>query len=240
MNRNTCIKSYYISIIFKLFFAAICGYGLFMHISFVNIYYNIHMFSYFTVLTNLLCFLVIIYQIIATIIMLAKSKLNNTLPDFLSIYTKFLRFFRGTALMSIILTFGVYHFMVAKYKYPLLYHNVLCLPTRDFIAHYIVPLLFVLDWLMFQPKPMYGLKSPIYWISYPLLYVITIMFRSFCLPRTHLLYLEKYPYFFFNVEKIGISLFCIYMVLMIFLILIIGYSIVAIEKIFDFISRKFH
>lgn len=235
---NTCIQSFYISILFKIFFLIVCGYGLCLHISPMNITYNIHMFSYFTVLSNTLCFIVTFISIFKTIknkvISIKKHTLYNPLP----IYTKSYSYFHGMTLMGIILTFFIYHFMVAKYKYPLLYNNILCLPTKDLFAHYLVPLLYTFDWLLFHPKNLNTVKSPLYWLLYPIIYLITIMFRGFCLPKKSLLYLEKFPYFFLGIKDLGPTLFAIYMVLILFVILIIGYTIIGIEKLFCFIDNR--
>ena len=43
-------------------------------------------------------------------------------------YSHFFVLFKGMSLMSIILTFFIFHYMVANYKYPLLINNILNLP----------------------------------------------------------------------------------------------------------------
>lgn len=127
-------------------------YGLSLHISPTNVSYNIHMFSYFTVLSNTYCFIITLLSLCKSIRWKLHSLKKHTRYHCASIYTKSFSYFHGMALMGIILTFFIYHFMVAKYKYPLLYDNILCLPTKDLFAHYLVPLLFTCDWLLFCPK----------------------------------------------------------------------------------------
>lgn len=233
-----CINSLYISAIFKIFFLLVCGYGLCLHISLVNVDYNIRMFSYFTVLSNSFCFIMTLIFIIKEV----KYKIKNTSVNrnvlLSSVYTQRYAFFKGMSLMAILITFLIYHFMVAKYKYPLLYNNILTLPTSDLIAHYTVPLLYILDWLLFQPKNLNTIKSPIYWTSYPLVYLATIMFRAFFLPRESILYLKKFPYFFLDIRVLGIRKFIIFMVLILTAIITVGYTILFIEKLMCLISRK--
>lgn len=237
-NKNTCIQSFYISLVYKIFLLIICGYGLCLHISLIDLKYNIHMFSYFTVMSNTLCFIIIFISIIKMIKARTKSNCNHTSYNALSICTRRFSFFHGMALMGIILTFCIFHFMVAKYKYPLLYNNILCLPTKDLFAHYLVPLLFTFDWLLFYPKTIYTIKSPLLWLLYPLVYLIIIMFRAFCLPHNSLLYLSKFPYFFLEVHNLGPVIFSIYVILIIFVIIAIGYSIIGIQKLFCIIRNR--
>lgn len=233
-----CINSLYISLIYKIIFLLVCGYGLCLHISPVSIDYNIRMFSYFTVLSNSLCFIMTLIFVIKEI--KYKIKQPAASKEFLLsfAYTKRYSFFKGMSLMAILLTFLIYHFMVAKYKYPLLYNNILTLPTKDLIAHYTAPFLYILDWLLFQPKNLNNVKSPIYWTAYPLAYLATIMFRAFWMPHESILYLKKFPYFFLDIRVLGIRKFTIFMVLILTAIIAIGYAILGVEKLMCRIRRN--
>jgi len=232
--KSTCIESFYLSLIYKIFFCIICGYGLLLHISPNDTFYNIHMFSYFTVLTNLFCFLINLYFIITDI--RRKIKHNSTTP-YKPYYSDLYTFVKGMALMGIILTFLVYHFMVAKYKYPLIQNNILQLLPMDIIAHYVVPLMFVLDWLLFQPKNIIPTAAPLLWLLYPYTYLVTIMTRAFCFPRDSILYLTEFPYFFLDVITLGPNVFIIFILLITFVILAISYGIIGIEKLFCKVAK---
>lgn len=236
MNNTACIKNFYLSIILKIILLTVCGYGLCLHISLISIGYNIRMFSYFTVLSNLFCFVITLYYILIE----TKNKISSFVHKCeyvpFQVYTRTFSFLKGMSLMAIILTFLIFHFVVARNKYPLLYHNILVLPEKDLFAHYLVPLLYVLDWLLFQPKNTNTVKCPIYWLSYPSIYLITILIRIFVLPKSSPLHLYKFPYFFMDIEKYGIRTFCILMILILIVILAIGYSIIGIERLCCFIN----
>ncbi|MCR5837240.1 MAG: Pr6Pr family membrane protein, partial [Lachnospiraceae bacterium] len=220
----------YLSVIYKLFYLAINGYSLKLHISLYSVGYNIHMFSYFTVLSNLLCFLVISYYLIKIPFSYAKSKKNSEVFDSTSLYTYKFRFVNGMALMSIILTFALFHFVIARYKYAIAAKGFLALPPKDLYAHYLVPMLFTLDWILFTPKKGYSRKTPLLWLLYPLTYFISIIIRAFLLPKHSIFKLNTFPYFFFNIHKMGIYRFIGIIIALMIVFLIVGYAILGIEK----------
>lgn len=241
MNRNIgCIKSFFASLVYNIIFLVICGYGLLLHFSTDSTGHNVRMLSYFTILSNLFCFIMtLLFIYIET-----KNKLSSKSAHSPYIYMKNFShkyyFFRGMSLMGILLTFFIYHFMVAKYKYPLLTNNILCLPTKDLLAHYVIPFMYVIDWLMFLPKNVNSIKSPLYWQIYPFIYLVTIMSRFFIFPKESILHLDQYPYFFLDVEELGFPVFIIIMILILLVIIAIGYLIIGIERIIIFIYNRYH
>ena len=232
MKKTASINNIYISIFFKIFYLFINGYSLKLHISLYSIGYNIHMFSYFTVLSNLLCFIVIALFLIKCSKHLYLSHKTSTTIDNDLLYTSRYRFLNGMALMSIILTFLLFHFVIARYKYAIAAKGFLVIPPKDLYAHYLVPFLFTLDWILFTPKKSYSLTTPLLWLIYPLIYFITIIIRAFFLPKQSMLKLNSFPYFFFNIHKMGMNRFILVIFLIMFGFIIVGYSILFAEKLF--------
>ena len=104
---------------------------------------------------------------------------------------------KGAITMSIMITCVIYHFMLA----PL---------TRDFyrlenfLCHYIVPLWFLVDTIIFDKSRQYKWFDPIVWTVLPLLYMGFAILNGFVLkmdvPNAKD---SPFPYFFLNANKYG-------------------------------------
>ena len=103
----------------------------------------------------------------------------------------------GGITMSIMITCVIYHFMLApltKDFYRL----------ENFLCHYIVPLWFLVDTIIFDKSRQYKWFDPMLWTSLPLFYMIFAILNGFVLkmdvPNAKD---SPFPYFFLNATKHG-------------------------------------
>ena len=199
-NRYAFINSFSFSLIFKLFVLGIASFSLYLHIDIDDLPNTFRFFGYFTVLSNLFCFIILLLNIIKMIYnRISFSEKYTALKE----YSHFFVLFKGMSLMSIILTFFIFHYMVANYKYPLLINNILNLPIKDLFAHYLLPLFYVIDWLLFAPKGLQKLNAPFIWTLYPFVYLIFTFVRLYQVPESSYFHLNEAPYFFLDINKLG-------------------------------------
>ena len=104
---------------------------------------------------------------------------------------------KGGVTMSIMITCVIYHFMLApltKDFYRL----------ENFLCHYIVPLWFLVDTIIFDKSRQYKCFDPIVWTVLPLLYMGFAILNGFVLkmdvPNAKD---SPFPYFFLNANKHG-------------------------------------
>ena len=104
---------------------------------------------------------------------------------------------KGGITMCIMITCVIYHFMLApltKDFYRL----------ENFLCHYIVPLWFLVDTIIFDKSRQYKWFDPIVWTVLPLLYMGFAILNGFVLkmdvPNAKD---SPFPYFFLNVNKYG-------------------------------------
>ena len=104
---------------------------------------------------------------------------------------------KGGITMSIMITCVIYHFMLApltKDFYRL----------ENFLCHYIVPLWFLADTIIFDKSRQYKWFDPIVWTVLPLLYMGFATLNGFVLkmdvPNAKD---SPFPYFFLNANKYG-------------------------------------
>lgn len=104
---------------------------------------------------------------------------------------------KGGVTMSIMITCVIYHFMLAPLTTD--FYRL-----ENFLCHYIVPLWFLVDTIIFDKSRQYKWFDPIVWTVLPLLYMGFAILNGFVLkmdvPNAKD---SPFPYFFLNVNKYG-------------------------------------
>ena len=138
----------------------------------------IRYFSFFTILTNL---------IVAICCSMLLSKSNSGMKIFFSQQSTL------TAIAVYITIVGlVYNFILRFLWKPRGLQWIV-----DELLHTVIPLLFILLWLVFVQKGKIFWKSVLAWLLYPIIYLVFILLRG--IPSSF------YPYPFIDVDKIGYS-----------------------------------
>ena len=141
------------------------------------------MLLYYTVLSNLLVAIFTLY------LLKVMSRLGDNWQR-----SSLLRL-KGGVTMSIMITCVIYHFMLAPIATD--FYRV-----ENFLCHYIVPLWFLADTLLFDKQGQYKIWDPVVWTILPLLYMIFALFNGLVLkldiPNSKV---SPFPYFFLNVNK---------------------------------------
>jgi hypothetical protein len=161
---------------------------------------TLNYFTYFTILSNIFA---------AASMLLPEIAPQSAAGRF------FLRFEIRTAIaVYMIVTCGVYAVLLAPTQHlsGIQYY-------ADVTLHYLMPPLYVIDWLMIRPAQRIDLKSVLHILIFPLIYGIYTLARG-AMDGT-------YPYPFINVTKLGyptvfahIAMFCV-------LFLVLGTILVA-------------
>ena len=174
--------------------------------------YGLGMMMYYTVQSNLLVSLFAIYMVVA-------MRQNKNLQT-----ARFLRV-KAAVTMSIMITFVIYHFMLAPLATDFWrVENMLC--------HYITPLYFFFDTLLVDRQGQYQLLDPVRWSALPLLYMAFALFNGMIL---------KWPipdakdspfaYYFLNVHKYGWGYVLTHAVVIFLAYLLAGYLLFMIKAI---------
>ena len=141
------------------------------------------MLLYYTVLSNLLVAIFTLY------LLKVMSRLGENWQR-----SSLLRL-KGGVTMSIMITCVIYHFLLAPIA-----TNFYTL--ENFLCHYIVPLWFLADTLLFDKQGQYKIWDPVVWTILPLLYMMFALFNGLVLkldiPNSKV---SPFPYFFLNVNK---------------------------------------
>lgn len=166
--------------------------------------------NYYTLMSNILCAVYFLPAVFYTL----NNPGKTMLPQF-----------KGALVMCITVTGLVYHFMLAgkfEMQGTLLISNIL--------LHYVVPLMTVLDWILFDRKGYYNRYSPFLWLIAPLAYFLYVIVRvaggAFLGP-----YGSKYPYYFMDIDVLGFGTVMLINLAMAVFFVILGYIIVWIDHL---------
>ena len=165
-------------------------------------------FSFFTILTNLLvalCF---------TVLWLQPKSGSLTL---------FLKPKLQAALTVYIIVVGVVYNLILRQIWEPQGLQMLV----DELLHSVIPLLFLLYWLLYSDKKELQWKDAFLWLAYPLTYSAYILIRGF--------FTDLYPYPFIDVTDLGYPQVLINSLLLYLFFLVLSLILVAVGKA---ISRK--
>ena len=132
----------------------------------------VRMFSYFTIQTNLLIAII--------------STLSVVRPH--GFATKAV--WRGAITVYIALVAGVYHAVLAQNYNPQGLAFI-----SDLLLHTIVPILFILDWMVFADKTGLRIKHPFIWLVFPVIFCVYALVRGAMI--------NWYPYPFLDATTLG-------------------------------------
>jgi hypothetical protein len=96
--------------------------------------------------------------------------------------------------------------------------------VADHALHDVVPLAYVIYWILFAPKLGIGWSAPFLWLAYPLVYV------AYSLTRGAIV--GWYPYWFVDVTQLGYPTALTNTAFVLFAFLIVGFIVVAIARLF--------
>ncbi len=186
---------------------------------------------------NIITIFTVIYYYV-----LAFWQINNTKKD----KTCLVPWLKGAITVSCV---GI---MIISYFFI----NNTTVPNWDtyFVAntmHYVIPIMVIIDWLLFDKKGFFKLFFPIIWATPAILYsayvYISVLFldrsvgvaKSFCYPIKDC---GSYPYPFFNVEANGILNTIATLLLLAVIFVVVGYLMYFIDiipgKVGGFISSR--
>lgn len=184
MVKNKIAQLLYRSIFITLSFLGLMeSFGLFAGQNF-----GFNCLIYYTTLSNIFCFIVMIFVLRINIKELKKNKdiEKNT----------FLQKFKFYATIAILVTFLVYNFLLTDNMFGSGWNSL-----GNLTKHIVCPLLFIFDFILFDKHHQVKLIDCLLCTVLPLIYVAFILIRGALLPSSY--QGTIYPYFFLNASNIG-------------------------------------
>ena len=205
-----------ISIIYKVIIIIIGSCAVLHGFFYDNFKLDIETAYYFTYQSNML---VIVYFIL-DIINIVKKK-GTFYPRF-----------KGAVTMSITITFLIYHFLLSPTadKYEGLGY------IRNIIVHYIIPIMTIFDYIIFDKKGIYKMIDPLLWLIIPFVYFSFVLIRAkIGNPFSNGSY---YPYFLVDIDKYGLKTVLRNVFFLTLFFAFLGYTEYFIDRFFNKVFSK--
>lgn len=164
---------------------------------------TLNFFSYFTVLVNVLAALALTAPVLFPNTAFGRWSLTEGV--------------RSAVAMYIAVVGLTYHFLLSHVWDPQGW-----LFVSNGLLHYVMPIAFVLDWLVFTPKGRLRWIDPVKWLSFPLIYIVWTLIHGYAA--------DWWPYWFVNVPELGLARAGFWFAAMLALFLVTGLVIVAIDR----------
>lgn len=179
-------------------------------------------FLYFTIISNLFCVGFFGLLCIKTFVDIKKEGIYGSSNMFSHL--------RGGILISILLTMSVYHFILIPYALKI--NPYQHLKVVDIIFHYIIPLLTLFDWILFDEKGTFKWYDPIFWTIGPYVYLALIFMQAGIenVSRVNA-HMNKYIYVFLDIDLIGVAQVLTNIFSLTVVFIIVGYIVCLFDKI---------
>jgi hypothetical protein len=193
-------------------FALALQYGLVMAGNFNTdaITRTINFFSYFTILTNILAALALTLPMVAPQSAFGQFFSRPTVRTGITAY--------------IIIVMAIVYF-VLRHLTNLKGWDL----VADVILHYVMPILFVIDWLFLVPKETLKPKDGLVWLAFPVVYLVWTFI--------HGAYSGFYPYPFLNNSELGIVRVLLNEAGLLVIFLILGLAFVTGGRLIDKVRK---
>ena len=177
---------------------------------------NLSNLIYYTNLSNYLCLIVTIIVLVDTYKHIKKGELygHNTSIKQLKFYSTII----------ILVTFLVYNILLTDNMFGDGWNAL-----GNLLLHILLPLLFLFDFFLFDEHHSLKWYDPLLSTILPLIYVAFILIRAQCLSADYTG--TVYPYFFLNVDNLGIGMVFVWVIILLLIFIAIGYIFYLYDKL---------
>lgn len=209
--------------IIKIIFAVIAGYGIYDHLKGLSQPDIVNSLSYFTMQSNILCFVILIISIVNN---------GERSKNFDILY--------GVSVVSITLTFFIFNFVLANSDFTMrAMQEEVTVDTGDIFVHYLVPVIMWIDFIFFTPHRIFSLSYVTKWLVFPVVYFLAVMSKAMLLTyynveKTY----KRYPYDFMNTEINGWPYLMSYIGIFTLVCIVIGCVICVLDFVLGMIYTK--
>jgi hypothetical protein len=138
--------------------------------------------------------------------------------------------------MCITLTLLIFHFLLRPTLFSMSDGASYVSSPANIIVHYVVPLMVLTDWLLFDRKGMFKKTDPLVWTIIPWAYfafsLVRAQFAAFSNSDS------RYPYFFIDIDKYGVGQVALNVLLIAVSYVTLGYILYLIDLGLSKISRR--
>lgn len=215
------IKSRTCQLVFQTAYCALAIVAIAANLGLFAGKFNSDFYVYYTSLSNYICIGFMFASLVCTI-----KAANKKQDRFVTLAPTF----KFLCVILISVTFLVYNILLAKENTVAEYFTSL----TNLTMHVILPVMFVLDWVLFYQHGLVKWYYPLLSTIMPLVYVCFILIRAAAIHGNANV---VYPYFFLNLDKLGWGGFITWIVILVAAFVALGYLILLLDHIKQIIVK---
>ena len=216
-------KNTYLFMTYKIIFIILCLTGLLLNSGINTGIFRTSGFNYYTILSNIVCLIYMSSSLIYNQIRLKNNKNIKTFTPRI----------KGSVTLCIFITFMIYNCVLIPQNFSIDKLHIF-LTLSNILVHYIIPLMMIGDWLLFDNKMIWKKTDPIFWLFLPIAYFIFVTIRAQIggiIPGTN----SRYPYPFMDADLLGWGKYILAFFILAAAFLILGYLLYFVDRL---IGRK--
>lgn len=211
-------KNRTLQLIYQTSYCTMALIGIVASSGFFDMTFYENFYLYFTNWSNYFCFGVMLVELLHTV----KSKEND--------YVRSLPRLKFIGMLAILLTFLVFNLLLANEPTR---NSALNYKVNSVFFHDVLPVMYIADWFLFYERRKTKWTYPIFSIIFPIIYMIFVFVRAGILTSVvHVKNIDVvlYPYFFFNLEKLGVAGVAKWCSILSVVFVVVGFVFVAADK----------
>lgn len=202
------VKSKLTRLIFRTIYCTLAIIAIMGSLGYFDASFNTTFYVYYTNLSNYICIGLMFSCLIFDIKYFNTDREKDVAPKF-----KFM------SMIMILVTFLVYNILLAKdYTVKEYFTSI-----SNLLNHVILPVMFILDWILFYTHGKTKWYYPLLCLIMPLIYVVYILIRASILKAIGHSNTLLYPYFFLDLDTLGVGGFIGWIVALVLIFVAIGY-----------------
>jgi hypothetical protein len=218
--------------IYRIAYCVIAGFGILFMTGFFSVggseeatFAWADLFYYYTNLSNMLCLGIMVVVLAANVKRVRRGEVTG--------HNEVLQPLKYFATIIIMVTFLVYAVLLGEPFTLHFWNNI-----ANLCYHVVAPVMFILDWFLFDRHKSVSVLDPILSLILPLCYVAVIEVMG--------IFSHRFPYFFLNADNIGIGGVIGWVAILLVIFLVLGYVLFFYDKLvkkdgkwqFDFSEMK--
>lgn len=214
------IKNRTVQLIYQTAFCTLGIVGIIASMGIFDYNFKAEFYVYFTNLSNYFCIGIVFAELIQTI----KRQDDD--------YVKTSPILKFIGMLAILLTFIIYNFILAADKEMRSNFKI-----NSVLLHIVLPIMYLVDWILFYEHKKIKWTYPMIALSFPFVYAVFIFGRAWILnfdpTAPHI-----YPYFFLNLDKLGVLGVMKWLGIIFVLFATLGYGVYGLDRLLVFIKNK--
>lgn len=209
------IKNRITQVVFQSIYCTLAVIAFIGSLGYFDAKFNSEFYIWYTNLSNYICFVVMFISLFVTIKKAVKKEDG---------YVETSPIFTFLTMIMIIVTCLIYNTLLVGDKSAEDYF----LSINNLLMHLVLPIMFVLHWVLFYEHNKTRWYYPLLSTVMPLIYVVAILIRAVVLNGKDV---TLYPYFFLNLENLGWGGVLTWVSILVVVFVFLGYIIYFLDNI---------